>query len=100
MTKILLLIVVIGLIVFAFFGVKTDEGSFKEKLPGILAKRWDAIKTFFGKTWDIFKNAFLKAWQGAVTLWTKMWLWMKKVWESFIVSTIDLVAERIKTKFR
>lgn len=100
MKKIILVLVTLSLILPVFSLAQISVEPIKEKGPGILAEWWNAAKTFFGKSWSVFKGAVIKAWQAAVALWSKMWFWLKSTWESFIASKIDLLAEKIKARFK
>lgn len=100
MKKIILILLTLSLTLPVFSLAQISSETLKEKAPGILAEWWNATKIFFGKTWGIFKSAVIKAWQAAVVLWNKMWLWVKSTWEAFIASKIDLLAEKIKARFR
>ena len=100
MKKIILILLTLGLILPVFSLAQISSETFKEKAPGILAEWWNAAKIFFGKAWGIFKSAVISAWRTTAALWSKMWLWVKSIWEAFIASKIDLLAEKIKERFR
>lgn len=98
--KIIYTVLVIFLLLPIFSFAQTNTRSIKEKVPSILERWWNTVKTYFGKFGGALINALKKAWQAAVALWQKMWLWIKNAWFSYLSLKIDWVVEKIKLRFR